>query len=137
MPLSLSLLSSISPRSSSPPAYFHTPTSVSLSARSLLPPSVRRGRCFLNFSRRHCLPPAAHEEEVEEDELLEIEGSDVEDDEEESLDVDALEREAKQAVREFSESLSRQLRTGLLHSFHFFSCGSFVLSFRDDALLHT
>nr|GMD12938.1 GTPase Der-like [Ipomoea batatas] len=112
--LSLSLLSSISLRSSSPPAYLRTPTSVSLSTRSLLPPSVhhrRRRCCFLNFSRRHCLPPAAAQFYGEEDELLEIEGSDAEDDEEESLDVDALEREAKQAAREFSESLSRQLRT--------------------------
>ncbi|XP_031101051.1 uncharacterized protein LOC116004985 [Ipomoea triloba] len=112
--LSLSLLSSVSLRSSSPPAYLRTPTSVSLSTRSLLPPSVHRRRrrcCFLNFSRRHCLPPAAAQFYSEEDELLEIEGSDTEDDEEESLDVDALEREAKQAAREFSESLSRQLRT--------------------------
>nr|GME20264.1 GTPase Der-like [Ipomoea batatas] len=81
----------------------------------MLPPSVhhrrRRRCCFLNFSRRHCLPPAAAQFYGEEDELLEIEGSDTEDDEEESLDVDALEREAKQAAREFSESLSRQLRT--------------------------
>nr|GMD14678.1 GTPase Der [Ipomoea batatas] len=109
--LSLSLLSSVSLRSSSPPAYLRTPTSVSLSTRSLLPPSVHRRRCFLNFSRRHCLPPTAAQFYGEEDELLEIEGSDAEDDEEESLDVDALEREAKQAAREFSESLSRQLRT--------------------------
>ncbi|CAH9082998.1 unnamed protein product [Cuscuta epithymum] len=104
----------VSPRYSSPLTYIPTSTTYLLSTRSLLASSVhpRRRRRFLNFSRRHCVSPAARvygEREIEVDELLAGEGNDVEYVEEDSLDVCALEREASQAVREFSESLSLQL----------------------------
>ncbi|VFQ65953.1 unnamed protein product [Cuscuta campestris] len=86
----------------------------SLPTRSLIPTSVRhRRRPSLNFTRRRCLSTAARsyrEFETDADELLEMEGSGVEEEEEDSLDIDAFEREADQAVREFSQSLSRQLR---------------------------
>lgn len=53
------------------------------------------------------------EEEGEEEKMEKEEGADVSDDESYSIiDTDALEEEALDAVREFSSSLSNQLRLG-------------------------
>lgn len=101
----LSLLSPISPSSSSLPPF-------SLSRRC-----HHLRRC--NLSRSFCLPPAVLSTSREDEE--EIGGSefDEEDDyaeDEDTLDVDSLEREAQLVVREFSDSLSQQLIIGLFIS---------------------
>ncbi|XP_016509858.1 uncharacterized protein LOC107827276 [Nicotiana tabacum] len=106
----LSLLSPIAPTSSSIP---------------FLPPVSLSRRCHLRhrrytLSRSFCLPPAvpfsssSTQNEDEEAELVEIEDSEleeeyIEDDDSNSIDVESLEREAELVVREFSDSLSRQL----------------------------
>lgn len=98
----LSLLSPISPTSSS------------------LPPFSLSHRCHhfrrCNLSRSFCLPPAVQlsTSREDEDEMVDIGGSEYEEEDdyaedEDTLDVDSLEREAQLVVREFSDSLSRQL----------------------------
>ncbi|XP_049379249.1 uncharacterized protein LOC125844059 [Solanum stenotomum] len=99
----LSLLSPISPTSSSLPPF------------SLFRRSHHLRRC--NLSRSFCLPLAVQlstSREDDGDEMVEIGGSEFEEEvdyveDEDTLDVDSLEREAQLVVREFSDSLSRQL----------------------------
>ncbi|WMV55742.1 hypothetical protein MTR67_049127 [Solanum verrucosum] len=99
----LSLLSPISPSSSSLPPF------------SLFRRSHHLRRC--NLSRSFCLPSAVQlstSREDDGDEMVEIGGSEFEEEvdyaeDEDTLDVDSLEREAQLVVREFSDSLSRQL----------------------------
>lgn len=100
----LSLLSPISHTSSSLPPLF-------LSRRC-----HHQRRCYL--SRSFCHPPAVQLSTSREDEegLVEIGGFEFEEEDdytedEDTLDVDSLEREAQLVVREFSDSLSRQLIT--------------------------
>lgn len=121
----LSLLSPISLTSSSIPYLQH----VSLSRRCHL--RYRRH----TLSRSFCLPPAVpfssssrRQNEDEEAELVEIEDSELEEEyieDDDSIDVESLEREAELVVREFSDSLSRQLTIGL-SLFPFFHFTSYI-----------
>ncbi|MCD7466873.1 hypothetical protein HAX54_003917, partial [Datura stramonium] len=111
----LSLLSPISPTSSSPTTSLPSLPPFSLSRRC-----HHQRRC--NLSRSFCLPAAVQlsssredeDEDEDKDEMVEIGGSEFEEEDEyaedeDSLDVDSLEREAQLVLREFSDSLSRQL----------------------------
>ena len=119
----------------SPPPVFATSSSHSLSLaltlphlhrQRTLPPCISR-QTNAQFSddtggskSEEFLEEEEEEEEEEEDEADDSDGGvDYDDDDEEevanrsySLDVDALEEEAKQAVREYSRFLSRQLSIG-------------------------
>lgn len=116
-----------------------SPISLTSSSIPYLPPLSLSRRCHLRhrrytLSRSFCLPPAvpfsssSTQNEDEEAELVEIEDSEleeeyIEDDDSNSIDVESLEREAELVVREFSDSLSRQLTIGLslFPYFHFTS----------------
>lgn len=126
-PISLnSSISILSPISRSPPAFlspqtpplfFNFPLSLSAHRRRIL-----SGSCFPSPE-----PQFSGNEEEEEENLLEVEYSeDVDDIIDEDLELVALEEEAQKAAREYSLSLSRELKIGELICNTVF-CGNAVI----------
>lgn len=102
----------------SPPSVFATSSQHALSL-SLTLPHLHRNRTLPPFISRYTNAQVSDdgqssgsEEFLEEED--EVDDSDGGADYDDSLDVDALEEEAKHAVREYSRSLSRQLSLGKL-----------------------
>lgn len=124
-PISLnSSISILSPISRSPPAFlspqtpplfFNFPLSLSAHRRRIV-----SGSCFPS-------PEPQFSGNEEEDNLLEVEDSeDVDDIIDENLELVALEEEAQKAAREYSLSLSRELKIGELICNTVF-CGNAVI----------